>query len=289
VAFLFLLSVFLMNEISSFRILARDKYFSHPEVNMKRLIFVLLFLASRASGQSLFDGTWANKAGEQVPQKPALYSLVNETFRCGCTFGDVAIKPDGYDHKIAETAYVDTVNVQEVDTHTVAIIAKKAGRPMFTEIDSVSQDGSTLTQLVKDTTEAETVTLEFQSHRIENGASGSHAISGSWRAFKASRSSNGSGISYKCTKDAFSAETPLGEKYTAKFDGNDYPVEDDPGHTMVSAKLLNSSTVELTSKRKGKIVSILHLSVTPDGKSIHAVFENKEADSKTSFDLERQK
>jgi hypothetical protein len=160
---------------------------------------------------------------------------------------------------------------------------------MFTEIDSVSQEGNALTQMVKDTTESETVTLELQSHRVDNGPAGSHAISGSWRAFKASRSSNGSMITYKYTKDAFSAETPLGEKYTAKFDGNYYPVEDDPGHTMVSAKLLNPSTVELTSQRNGEIVSILHLSVAPDGKSIHAAFENKEADSKTAFDLERQK
>jgi hypothetical protein len=240
---------------------------------MKGLIFALLFLARGASfGQSLFDGPWANKAGEQVPQNPSLYSLESETFHCSCTFGNVAIKPDGYDHKVAETAYIDTVNVQEVDAHTVAIIAKKGGRPMFTEVDSVPQDGSTLTQIVKDTTEAETVTLEFQSHRVENGPAGSHAISGSWRAFKASRSQNGSVIKYTCTKDSFSAETPLGERYTAKFDGNFYPVEDDPGHTMVAAKLLNPNTVELTSKRDGKIVSISHLSVTPDGKSIHVVF-----------------
>jgi hypothetical protein len=57
---------------------------------------------------------------------------------------------------------VDTINVQEVDPHTVAIIAKKGGRPMSTEVDAVSQEGSTLTQLVKDTTEAETVTDERQ-------------------------------------------------------------------------------------------------------------------------------
>jgi hypothetical protein len=57
---------------------------------------------------------------------------------------------------------------------------------------------------------------------------------------------------------------------------------------MVAAKLLNPNTVELTSKRDGKIVSISHLSVTPDGKSIHVVFANKEADSKSAFDLDRQ-
>ena len=160
---------------------------------------------------------------------------------------------------------------------------------MFTEVDSVSQDGRTLTQMVKDTTEAETVTVETQSHRLEGGRAGSHATSGIWKAFKASRSLNGSLIKYTCTKDSFSAESPLGERYTAKFDGNFYPVEDDPGHTMVSAKLLDARTVELTSKRNGKIVSVSRLSVAPDGNSIHAAFENKESGSKTAFDFAKQK
>jgi len=57
---------------------------------------------------------------------------------------------------------------------------------------------------------------------------------------------------------------------------------------MVSARLVNLSTVELTSKRNGKIVSVSHLSVTPDGKLIHAVFENKEGNTKTTFDFEKQ-
>ena len=66
-------------------------------------------------------------------------------------------------------------------------------------------------------------------------------------------------------------------------------MEDDPGHTMVSAKRLNARTVELTSKRNGKIVSISRLSVAPDGNSIHVVFENKESGGKSAFDFEKQK
>jgi hypothetical protein len=96
-------------------------------------------------------------------------------------------------------------------------------------------------------------------------------------------------IKYTCTKDSFSAETSLGERYTAKFDGNFYTVEDDPGHTMVSTKLIDNRTVELSSKRNGKIVSVSRLSVAPDGNSIRAVFENKESGGKTVFDFEKQK
>jgi hypothetical protein len=256
---------------------------------MVRLGWALLFLGGLSAAQSPFDGSWVNKMGERLPEGPISYSLSEETFRCSCAIGGIEIKPDGYDHKTPETAYWDTLNVQAVDAHTVLSIAKKAGRTMFTEVDSVSQDGNTLTQMVKDTTEAETVTIETQSHRVEGGSAGSHAVSGTWKAFKASRSLNGSLIKYTCTKDSFSAESPLGERYIAKFDGNFYPVEDDPGHTMVSAKLLDARTVELTSKRNGKIVSVSRLSVAPDGNAIHAVFENKESGGKTTFDFEKQK
>ena len=68
--------------------------------------------------------------GEQRVEKPPLgtasYSLTNETFRCSCAIGAIEIKPDGYDHKIPETAYWDTLNLQAVDAHTVVLIAKKA-------------------------------------------------------------------------------------------------------------------------------------------------------------------
>ena len=114
-----------------------------------------------------------------------------------------------------------------------------------TRIASPGRVGLRDTQMVKDTTEAETVTIETQSHRLEGPPAGSHILSGTWKAFKTSRSLNASLIKYTCTKDSFSAETLLGERYTAKFDGQFYPVEDDPGHTMVSAKLLDPRTVEL--------------------------------------------
>ena len=102
------------------------------------------------------------------------------------------------------------------------------------------------------------------------------------------KSKNGSTIKYTCTADGFSAETPLGEKFSAKFDGKDYPVEDDPGHTMVSVKRLAPDTVELTTKRSGKVVGLLHLTVAPDGKSIQVVFENKESNTTSTYKMQRE-
>ncbi len=252
---------------------------------MKNLILLLLLSPAVSFRQSPFDGTWLYTP--PLPKKPAVYSLANGIFRCSNCLADMETKADGDDHKVAETAYWDTVNLQAVDAHTVLFIAKKAGKTMFTEVDAVSPDGNTMAQLVKDTTEGQTVTIETRYRRIRKGLPGSHVISGSWRAYKTSRSRNGSISRYRCSADEFSAETPLGEKFTAKFDGKDYPVEDDPGGTMVSAKLLNPDTVELTSKRNGQVVAIKQMSVERGGTSIHVVLKNGEGKAMTTFDLKK--
>jgi hypothetical protein len=250
---------------------------------MKALL-ILLLLAPAVFGQSPFDGTWV--LDPPVPQKPIEYLLVQGVFHSS-DWADVEVNADGRDHKVMEGDYWDTLNVRIVDTRTVQIVAKKAGKTMFTELAQVSPDGSTLTQQIKDTTEAQAVTTETFAHRLEKAPPDAHLISGSWHAYQVNRSNNGSLITYKCTSQGFSGETPLGEKFDAKFDGKFYPVEDDPGHTLVAAKLLNPSTVELTHKRKDKIVSVARLSVAPDGKTLHVVFENKDAGTTTTFDFRR--
>jgi hypothetical protein len=251
-----------------------------------KMLAILLLLSPASFSQSPFDGTWVFTAPLQ--REPAVYSLAKGVFRCSGCMAEMEVRADGDDHKVTETAYWDTLNVQMVDAHTVAIIAKKAGKTMLTEVDAISPDGNALTQVVKDTTEAETVTIETRSRRIKKGPDGSHAISGSWQAYKSKRSRNGSIIKYKCTADGFSAESPLGERFNAKFDGKDYPVEDDPGHTMVSAKLLSPDIVELTSKRNGEIVAMKRMTVVPGGKSIHVVFKNKEGNTIMVFDMQKE-
>jgi hypothetical protein len=190
--------------------------------------------------------------------------------------------------RVSETGYWDTISVRVLDDRSVEIISKKAGKIMFTEIDTISPDGATLTQVLKDTTEAQTVTIETHSKRVHPGPAGSHVLSGSWRAYKISRSENGSIVKYHCTVDGFSAETPLGEKFDAKFDGKDYLVEDDPAHTMVSVKLLSPNSVEQTNKRNGKVVSVLRLTVAPDGETIQVTYEDKEANTTTSSQMRKQ-
>jgi hypothetical protein len=253
---------------------------------MKTVLVLALMSSLSALAQSPFDGTWA--LDPPLPQKPIDYSLANGIFHCSGCIVSVDVRADGLDHKVPAAGYWDTINVQALDSHTVEVIAKKAGKTMLTEFDEISPDGDTLTQLVKDTTEADPVTIETIFRRLEKPAAGCHLISGSWRAYLIHRSSSGSVIKYKCTEESFSGETPLGEKFSAKFDGKFYPVEDDPGHTMVAAKLLNPSEVELTHKRQDKIVSVSRMTADPDGKTLHVVFENKDAGTTATFDFHRK-
>src|SRR6266404_2679764 len=254
---------------------------------MKRLLIAMLFMPGASFAQSPFDGTRViNSDSVQLPEKPDVYVLSEGTFCCFLSVSKV--KADGLDHKFVESAYADTESVRVVDAHTVKVIAKKAGKTMFTETYVVSSDGNTLTETSKDTTEKEAVIIETVFQRVEKGPGGSHPISGSWRAYKTKKSENGSIIKYKCTADGFSAETPLGEKYDGKFDGQFYPTEDDPGHTMASVKLINPNTIELIQKREGKLVGILRLTVLPDGKSMHGTFESKLDNTSSSFEMQKQ-
>jgi hypothetical protein len=254
---------------------------------MKRLLIATLLMPGALFAQSPFDGTWIINSGSMQPSdKPEVYLLSEGIFCCFLTLSKV--KADGEDHKVVSSAYADTESVRVVDASTVEVVAKKNNKIMYTETYAVSADANTLTDVSKDTTETVAVTVETVYQRIDKGPSGSHAISGSWRANKTKKSKNGSIVKYKCTKEGFSAETPLGEKYYGKFDGHFYLTEDDPGHTMASVKLLNPKSVELTQKREGKISGILRLTVTQDGKSIHGMFVRKPDNAVNTFELERQ-
>ena len=46
--------------------------------------------------------------------------------------------------------------------------------------------------------------------------------------------------------------------------------------------------MEQTNKRDGKVVGVLRLTVAPDGKTIHATYENKEANTTTSYEMRKQ-
>jgi hypothetical protein len=258
---------------------------------MKKLFPLLLLLASATLfAQSPFNGTWMTKLDTaKLPTKPDEYSLQNNMYECLTCVPKISVKADGSDQKVTGHPYFDTVAVKVVNGSSVEIIEKKDGRVMYTDNATVSSDGKTLNEKISDTTGSQPVNVEATSTRVKPGLPSSHALSGAWRTEKFnSVSSNGLTVTYQETGNGLKMSDPNGNSYDAKFDGKDYPINGDPGHTMVSVKRLGDRTIEETDKRDGKVVGIYRMTISPDGKSIQAEYDDKQHGTKTTFTMEKK-
>ena len=79
-----------------------------------------------------------------------------------------------------------------------------------------------------------------------------------------------------------------GNSYDAKFDGKEYPIQGDPGHTMVTLKRIGNDTIEETGKRDGKVVGVSKMTVSSDGKSIHVNYSDKLRGTTMAYAMEKQ-
>jgi len=249
---------------------------------MKKLLLVLVLLASAALfGQTPFDGTWMTKLDTaKFPTKPDKYSLSNNMYECLTCVPKVAVKADGSDQKVTGHPYYDTIAVNVVNASSIEIIRKKDGKVMSSDTQTVSADGRALTDTFTDNSGTQPVTGDVTSTRV---------VSGAWRTSKVNTvSNNGLTVTYQGTANGLKMSDPNGNSYDAKFDGKDYPISGDPGHTMVSLKRIGNDTIEETDKRDGKIVGVFRMTVSADGKSIKAEYTDKERGTTTSFTMEKQ-
>jgi hypothetical protein len=258
---------------------------------MKKLLLALVLIASATLfAQTPFDGTWVAKLDTvKLPTKPEQYSLSNNMYECLTCIPKVSAKADGTDQKVEGHPYYDTVVVKVVDASSIEIIEKKDGKVVYTDKSIVSADGKTLNDKFTDTTGTQPVNGEAIYTRVKPGASGSHAVSGSWRIEKYNTiSSNGLTVTYQGTADGLKMSDLNGNSYDAKFDGKEYPINGDPGHTMVMLKRINKNTIEETDKRDGKVVGTYRITVSSDGKSIQAEYKDKERGTTMAFTMDKQ-
>ena len=121
------------------------------------------------------------------------------------------------------------------------------------------------------------------------GPAGSHALSGSWRTEKFnSVSSNGLTVTFQSTANGLRMSDQNGRTYNAKFDGNDYPILGDPGHTKVWLQRIGTRVIVETDGRGGKVVGVLRMTVSIDGNSINVEYTDKERGTTTTYTMERQ-
>ena len=240
---------------------------------MKNMLFVvsLVFaLAPAASAaQSVFDGTWKTDLSSiDFPAKPSVYVFKDGMYECKTCASKILVKSDGKDQKLEGNPYADTLSVKIIDANHVEMVSKKAGKVVARSKFSVSTDrNSMLREFANNSpTNAEVVKGTTSYARVAYDKTGSHQMSGSWKAIKADkRSDNGLIVTYKSEGTTMSMSTPTGESYSAKTDGTDAPFKGDPGTTSVSVKVRKNS-LEETYKRDGKVIGMSRIDVNAGGK-----------------------
>jgi len=235
-----------------------------------RIMIAALLLAPAASlAASSFDGTWKARVGSmKVTGKPDVFVLADGIYSCASCDPAYKIKADGTDQKVTGHDYYDSVAVKVVDAHSLQFQYKRAGKLTGDGAITVSADGSTLSGKFTDYNGAKPAAGSYIETRVAAGPAGAHAASGSWLQSSMSEGNDALTTStYAMTDDHFSW-SGNGQSYEAKFDGKEYPVKGDPGHTRVTLKRIDAHTVEETDRRGGKVTDQIRLATAKDGKSL---------------------
>ncbi len=265
--------------------------------NTKRSVLCTLFVmaalcaVAASQAQSPLDGTWrVNLAQTKFSPKPLSFYLSQGWYHCtGSCNPAYDIAADGQDHPVAGHSY-DTLSVTVVDDHTITAVGKKGGTVIFEQTRTVSADGKTLT-------------VKTADHPMNGGH---RRLMRVWPSESASRlpacmplqaigsSSSRAGNStallttYKTSGDQITMTEPTGETYTAKLDGNDYPVHGAYGYDAVSLKKINAYTFEETDKRDGTVTDVSTMTISANGKTLTVVDTDKLSGRVDTFTATKQ-
>jgi hypothetical protein len=250
---------------------------------------VLCFPAISAA-QSVFNGTWrVDMAQTRFSPKPVVFYIGNGWYHCVSCDTPFAVPADGKVQAVSGQPF-DSISVTIVNPQTISITTNKDGKIISEQTRTVSANGKTLT--VKTTAHPENsekpITFEATGERDGSAPSGVHATSGKWIVKKASGSANALLTTYKVTGGQITMTDPTGDTYTAKFDGQDYPVKGAYGYDAVSLKLINPHTIQETDKRAGKVIEVDKMTVSANGKTMTVVATNPADGSVSTYVAHKQ-
>lgn len=254
------------------------------------LTVLLLVPAAAFAGSSAFDGTWKARADSfKTSGKPDSLMLADGTYTCSSCNPELKVKADGAEHPVTGHAYYDSATVKVLSPSSIEITLHRAGKAVNRETDTVSADGKSYTGKFVNYDGAKEVTGSFTEKRVSAGPAGAHAISGEWLQDQLTGVSDaGMTVSYEMGADHFKMSAN-GQSYDAKFDGKEYPVVGDPGHTTVTLKRISANEVEETDHRQGKVTDVIHLASAADGKTLKIEDKDVAHGQTTTFTLDKQK
>jgi hypothetical protein len=231
---------------------------------------IALGVNAPANNTAAFEGTWKGRLdATQFSKKPETFAIDKGTYTCATCVPVMEVKANGADQAVSGHDYYDTVSVKVLNHNAYHLVRKKAGKVIFDSTYTVSADGNTLNNKFSDQSGAQEATGEISLKRVAPAAAGAHATSGSWQYDKViSMSDNGVMVKYASVPNGIRMTLPTGQSYEAKFDGKDVPMQGDPGQTMVSVQMIGPRDIEETDKRGGKVVDIIDVNISANGKTM---------------------
>ena len=234
-----------------------------------------MLLPALSPAQGVFNGVWRpdpQKPGEHNP--PQITELVNGVFSCKSCEPPYQVKADGHEQALKGNPDVDSMAVSIIDDHTVMKTAKGHGASFIIK-STVSADGAGKTE-VQTITGMSPVPIEVTDHytRVAAGAPHSHLVSGSWLLTLEEVSNNAEDTTFKIADGTLSMSDLMGRSFSAKLDGTRAPFHGSSDFNGVSLKVIDANTIEESDLKDGKVVKISRWTVGPDGKTMHARFDD---------------
>jgi hypothetical protein len=227
--------------------------------------------------QHPFNGSWKLNPDKSKPSaQPIVFVTSNGIYDCTSSVPQVHVEADGNDQPIAGLPH-DTIAVKVIDSRTIKLTLKKDGKLISEQIRSASQDGQTLHVKVTTYTSqgAQYTVGDSTSERVGKPLPDANLSSGSWVTQKVSLTGNSLVTTYTETDSELHMLAPTGVTWTAKFDGNDYPVKGTSNPQSVALRKINDHAIELTVKEKGTIIWIETLTISADGRTMTTVHQSK--------------
>lgn len=261
---------------------------AHP-AKLAALCAVACLLPAPVFAAGPFDGTWKAQMDSVAQDSPPdEFELREGRFACPSCAPGYQISADGSDQHVAGHSYFDTVAVAVAGPREVVRTSKLHGRTIAKETLIVSDDGSTLTDVIEDNSGAKPVTWSQISGRLTPAPAGSHALSGSWKLQKMPGASDaGIIVVYRDRGESLHMDYN-GLSFDARFDGVAVPMRNDPAGTLVALKRPAPRVIEETDARDGKVTARTTLTVSEDGSAIEVVMRDVARDTTTSYKMVRQ-
>jgi hypothetical protein len=257
---------------------------------MNKMLALLLFPICAFAG-SPFDGTWKTDYATSKIIKNATWTneIKDGHYRClkGCASQVIDVATDGKDHPVQGFDISDHLAVELQGDSKYTRTFKKGATVIAKCVATVSADGAQVTQDCVDYTGAKPFENRNVLARVGKADPTAHKGSGTWTAAEKGWSGDESVMQLESTPNGIKL-TQNGQIVDARFDGKEYPTQNDPAHTMNVLRRIDERRIEWTSKTKGKATGRDDMAVSADGHTITDTFTNLTNDSVFSVELRKQ-